>query len=93
MLDIELLAKKMKEEDSSFSEEEFIRERNKDHKVLDKMVMLGDNFERKLADVFHNANWGNFKKLRLAFPEYWEKYGEKEKLKKGETVFKESKIN
>lgn len=48
---------------------------NKNLNVIVNMKSYGENgFIQSLADCFFNAGKEDFKKLREAFPEYWEKY-------------------
>lgn len=47
--------------------------------IVEKMKTYGNPFVQALADCFYNADLMNFKKLRKAFPEYWEEYKNFEK--------------
>lgn len=43
-------------------------------KIVDNMAEYGGSFVRALAEAFYKADNINFKKLKDAFPDYWEHY-------------------
>lgn len=46
----------------------------KDLQIIKAMTKYGGSFVQALADCFLRADTHNFKKLKDAFPEYWEQY-------------------
>jgi hypothetical protein len=48
------------------SEEEF--------RVVENMHRYGGSFVKSLSEAFSHADQINFKKLKDAFPDYWEEY-------------------
>lgn len=46
----------------------------KEYVVVEKMQVYGGGFVKALAECFRCADNVNFRKLREAFPEYWENY-------------------
>lgn len=44
--------------------------------VVDKMDKYGGSFVKALARAFYLADRFNFRKLKNAFPEYWDQYEE-----------------
>lgn len=54
-----------------------------EYKVVDKMEQCGGSFVKHLAILFRLADEENFKELKNAFPEYWERY---KKLAKSEEI-------
>jgi hypothetical protein len=45
-----------------------------EYEVLDAMQPHGGSFASSLAIAWKKADHDNFKRLRLAFPDYWERY-------------------
>ena len=43
-------------------------------KVIESMRKYGGSFIKSLSECFSYADITNFRKLKNAFPEYWEKY-------------------
>jgi hypothetical protein len=46
----------------------------KEFKVVENMQKYGGNFVQALSECFFRADRINFKKLKKAFPKYWEEY-------------------
>jgi len=53
-------------------------------KTIETMLKYGGGFVKSLANCFHRADVNNFKKLKNAFPKYWEKYNKISKEDKEE---------
>lgn len=47
---------------------------NEDYAVVSAMLKYGGNFIQHLAKAMLAADATNFKKLKDAFPDYWDKY-------------------
>jgi len=47
-----------------------------DHDVVVTMASHGGSFIKKLADLFFVADADNQRRLKEAFPEYWEQFSE-----------------
>ena len=43
-------------------------------KVIENMRIFGGSFIKSLAECFSHADPINFRRLKNAFPEYWEQY-------------------
>lgn len=57
-----------------------------DFRVVATMTQHGGSFVCALADAFRRADRENFIKLKTTFSEYWEKYDQMSKSKKGGQV-------
>jgi len=53
---------------------------NNDHDVVVTMATYGGSFIKKLAALFFVADPDNQRRLKEAFPEYWEQYSEMAEL-------------
>lgn len=47
---------------------------DEEFKIIEAMETYGGSFVKSLSQCFRHADPINFKKLKDAFPEYWEKY-------------------
>ncbi len=47
---------------------------DEEFKIVDKMAEYGGSFVKALAQCFYKADAINFKRLKIAFPEYWKTY-------------------
>ena len=45
-----------------------------DFMVVDMMQVRGGGFVKALGTLFHHADPENFRRLKVAFPEFWESY-------------------
>jgi hypothetical protein len=52
------------------------------HEVLDAMIQYGGGFVRHLAEAWIRADKDNDRRLREAFPHYWQQYADTVKLRK-----------
>ena len=52
-----------------------------DHQTIKAMETYGGSFVKVLAVLAKLADSDNLKRLKVAFPEYWDKYGEMAKNK------------
>ncbi|MCK4686611.1 MAG: hypothetical protein KAT66_00615 [Candidatus Lokiarchaeota archaeon] len=55
---------------------------DEEFKIVDKMAEYGGSFVKALAQCFYKADAINFKKLKIAFSDYWEVYEDKRKEEK-----------
>ena len=51
-----------------------------DHDVAVTMAAYGGTFVKRLGNLFFVADADNQRRLKEAFPEYWEQYGEMAEL-------------
>ncbi len=47
---------------------------DEDAEVVDTMARFGGSFVKALAECFRHADPFNFRRLRVAFPEFWQEY-------------------
>jgi len=45
-----------------------------DYKIVEAMEKYGGSFVKALSQCFYSADYINYKKLKDAFPNYWEQY-------------------
>lgn len=51
-----------------------LAQQREDRAVIDCMAKRGGDFVKRLADAYRFADTENQRRIREAFPEYWEKY-------------------